>query len=90
LPVVTLDVGLGLGGAWLHQGFATSGVAPSRDSPAGFLDVGLGLTVPIAWGASLRAESAVMSYVFSQEQAGRSSLGPWFSFRQLAGLSKEW
>jgi hypothetical protein len=91
LPLVTMDLGLGLGGSWLHQGFTTSGQAPARDTPAGHFGVGLGITVPVHWGTSIRLETSGVAYVFAQRQTGAgTSLGPWFSLRELAGLSQEW
>jgi hypothetical protein len=90
LPFVTLGVGLGLGASWLHQSFTTLGLAPPRDSVAGRLSVSVSLSVPVTSGVSVVAESAGLAYVFEQLVGNETQLGPWFSFRQMAGLEKEW
>ena len=90
LPLVTLSVGLAAGGAWLRQAFQTSGIAPTRDTPAGRFATSFGLRVPLVAGLSLGAESAAMTYVFAQQSGDQTSLGPWFCFRQLVGIEKEW
>ena len=90
MPFVTVAVGLSAGASWLRQSFETSGVAPIRNTAAGHFGVGLGLTVPITSGFSVLLDSAATAYVFDQAEGARSSSGPWFSFRQLAGIEKEW
>ncbi|MGH7328982.1 MAG: hypothetical protein ACREJX_11595, partial [Polyangiaceae bacterium] len=90
LPFLTIDVGLGAGASLLAQTFTTAGVAPARDTPAGHFEISGRLTVPIAAGFSIYAESAAMTYVFAQDQGGAETLGPWFSFRQIFAVSKEW
>jgi hypothetical protein len=90
LPLVTPSVGLAAGGSWLRQTFQTSGTAPGRDTPAGRFAASLALEVPLPRGFSVVVESAAMTYVFAQASGGRTTLGPWFSFRQLAGIEKEW
>jgi hypothetical protein len=95
LPIVTVSFGLGLGGSWMHQSFDTRGIAPSRDTPAGRLDASFGLAIPLFKGVSIVAESSAVTYVFALQREEsptktETSLGPWFSFRQLVGLEKEW
>jgi hypothetical protein len=92
LPLVSLDIGVGLGGGLLHQSFATTGMAPSRLSPAGSLALLLGLHADIGRGFSLVAESGFLSVVYAQrdEASSSRSLGPRFAFRQAFGLAKVW
>ncbi len=91
LPVVSVDLGLSLGGWLLHQSFATTGVAPSRSSGAGTLGLGLGLHVDLGAGFSLLEETALETYVYSQERAdGTTSLGPYPALRQTFGVGKVW
>lgn len=95
LPFVTVSLGLGLGGSWMRQSFDTRGVAPARNTPAGRLAASFGLEIPLFKGFSIAAESSAMTYVFALERvespsSTETTLGPWFSFRQLVGLEKEW
>jgi hypothetical protein len=89
-PFITVGVGLGLGASWLHQSFTTTGVAPARNSLAGRFAVNLSLSVPLTWGLSVIAESSGLAYVFEQLVGNATEYGPWFSFRQTAGIIKEW
>jgi hypothetical protein len=91
LPVVGIDLGLSLGGWLFRQSFTTQGVAPPRSTPAGSLTLGLGVHADLGKGYVLLEESALAAYVYAQEQqAGPTSLGPSFAFRQLVGVGKVW
>ncbi|MEO7110074.1 MAG: hypothetical protein ABI183_06525 [Polyangiaceae bacterium] len=50
---------------------------------------------PAFEGLSIVAESSAVTYAFALERvespsSTQTSLGPWFSFRQIVGLEKEW
>lgn len=57
LPIVSVELGLGMGGWLLHQGFETRGLAPSRSTPTGSLALLLGLRADLANRFSVLAES---------------------------------
>jgi hypothetical protein len=92
LPVVSVDLGLALGGWILRQTFDTAGVAPSTVTPAGSLALDLGAHVDLVRGFALFSDSALLSYVYAQREeiTGSTSLGPYFAFRQAFGVSKIW
>lgn len=92
LPLVTVDVGLALGGGVLRQRFETSGSAPARTTPAGTVALLIDLRLDLTAGFSLLAESAFVSEVHAQrdEATATTSLGPYFAFRQAFGLGKVW
>lgn len=91
LPVVSVELGLAVGGWLLHQSFATRGEAPSRSSPAGSLGLSLGLRPDLGAGFSLLAESTLLTLLYAQEnEAGATSLGPHVAFRQSFGIAKVW
>lgn len=72
--VVTFDAGLALGGAFFAQSFETRGAAPSRQSPAGFGTLGLGLTRSLGAGfeASILGEAGL--YVLRLSDGGSDVL----------------
>jgi hypothetical protein len=92
LPVVSVDLSLGIGGWLLQQGFTTTGVAPSHSTPAGSLGLGLGPHCDLGGGFALFAESALLTYVFAQQQgeSKATSLGPHVAVRQAFGVSRVW
>jgi hypothetical protein len=92
LPVVTIDLGLALGGGVLRQTFETAGAAPARTSPTGMVALLLGLRLDLGAGFSLLAESGFVSALYGQrdEATASTSLGPFFTFRQAFGLAKVW
>lgn len=73
LPIVSVALGLQLGGAWLHQSFETHGFAPERNSIAGQLGVLLGGSLDLWGGSYLFVEPSGHMYVFSQQ---RTAPGP--------------
>jgi Caspase domain len=90
LPVVTVDLGLSVGGSWLRQTFEAAGNAPARDSFAARSAVNLGLAVELGGGFELTAESAAETYLFRLQTATSSSLTPSLAYRQRVGLAKHW
>jgi hypothetical protein len=92
LPVIGVDLGLGLGGWLLDQKFSTRGDAPSRATPAGSLALVLGVHADLGAGVSLFAEGALTAYVYAQDGADpmSRSLGPFFAYRQGIGVTKVW
>ena len=57
---LALEVGVGAGAAWLHQGFTTRGVAPSRDTLAPHVELLAGATLDVSrrWFVGLQARAA--------------------------------
>lgn len=92
LPVVSLSVGVSLGGGLFHQRFDTRGTAPSRTTPTGALTLLFGLHVDLTAGFSLLAESGFVSELYAQQSGATAStsLGPRFAFRQAFGVAKVW
>lgn len=91
-PVVGFDVAVALGGWLLAQTFSTTGVAPSRFTPAASFAFAPGLHADLGAGFSLFGEAAIMVYVYSQAQSGGESpaLGPYAAFRGQLGFAKVW
>jgi hypothetical protein len=92
IPIVTVDLGLAIGGWLLQQTFSTRGVAPSRSTGAGSLAFGLGLRVEVWRGLSLFSETSLAAYLYAQETdaTGAVSLGPHLALRQVFGLAEVW
>ncbi len=91
LPIVSVELGLGMGGWLLHQSFETRGLAPSRSTPAGSLALLLGLRADLAAGFSVLAESGLLTLIYAQrDEASATSLGPHVAFRQSFGVAKVW
>ena len=92
LPVLSLEVGAGVGAAVLSQRFSTRGDAPARTTPAGTAALLAGLRLDIAAGFSIFGQSSVVAFVYAQERAvdGAKHLGPHLAFRQELGLAKLW
>ena len=88
IAVVTLDLGLSVGGSLLRQSFETRGIAPSRASGALRFSVGGRVSLPLGAGFSVKAEFAAESYVFPLRTADGESFTPSVAFRQRVGLSK--
>jgi hypothetical protein len=87
VPVVTVDLAVGLGAELLQERFVTRGVAPTRTSLAGHLDVGGGMSTALGerWTAGL--ELAAQTHFFSVEaQAGDRHLTARFSVRALVAI----
>jgi hypothetical protein len=91
LPVVSVELGLALGGWMFHQSFSTAGVAPSRSTPVASLGLLLGLRAELGLGLALVAEGSLLTLGYAQDdEAGRTSFGPRVAFRQSFGLAKVW
>lgn len=92
LPILSVELGLALGGWLLHQSFTTRGVAPARSSPAGSLGLSLGLRADVGAGFSILVESALLTMLYAQENdaSTATTLGPHVAFRQSFGLAKVW
>lgn len=90
LPLVTVDLGLSLGGAFFHQSFTTAGDAPTRGTGAFRSSVGARLGLPLGGGFGLAAESAAETYLFALRTASEDGVSPSVAFRQRLALTKEW
>jgi hypothetical protein len=93
LPNVSVDLGLDAGVALLHQSFTTVGVAPDRNSGAGYIGASVGVTVDIPAGFYLLGEAAAQTYFFLQQPAeddASATIGAAFAARPLIGLGKHW
>jgi hypothetical protein len=90
LPVVTVDLGLSLGGALLRQTFDGAGNASPRNSFAGRSAVSLGIALALGAGFELSAESAAETYLFRLQTGASASLTPSLAYRQRIGLVKLW
>jgi hypothetical protein len=92
VPIVSIDLGLAVGGWLLQQTFSTRGVAPPRSTPAGSAALAFGLRTDVGLGFSVFSDTSFISYVYPQEHAapGSVSFGPYFSLRQAFGLAKVW
>lgn len=86
LPWLTVEVGAGLGVAWLHQSFETRALAPDRDAVAPHGDATLALSRDLWGGLYVLAEGAGMLYLVRNESGDGQSLEPLFSVRVGAGL----
>lgn len=67
LPVITLELGFSLGGAWLHQSFETRGVAPPRDMLALRGSIGPAATFDLDGGVYPTTDVAVETHAFRIE-----------------------
>lgn len=92
LPLVTIDLGLAIGGGVFNQTFETAGRAPARVTPLGSLAALGGLRADLAAGFALLTESAAVIDVYEhQDTAGTSvSFVPNVAFRQSIGVTKIW
>lgn len=86
LPVVTVDLGVGLGAELFRQSFETRGEAPPRTTAAVHLDAGLGSSVDL-WGKSyVWLELAVQSHFFRFEEDQTRSITAEVAARGLLGI----
>jgi hypothetical protein len=92
LPIVSVDLGLAVGGWLLQQTFTTLGIAPPRSTAAGSAALALGLRGDVGGGFSLFAETSLVSYLYPQvkDPLGSVSFGPYLALRQAFGLAKVW
>jgi hypothetical protein len=79
VPVVSVELGLAVGGWIFEQTFSTLGIAPSRSTPAGSVALGLGLRADVGLGFSLFSDTSLVSYVYAQREPplGSVSFGPY-------------
>jgi hypothetical protein len=89
LPIVSFDLGLSVGAAWLRQTFTTPGYAPSRDTLAA---ISGGLTFDLVAGIYALADVAAETYLFRLEDSARgtSALTPSLALRTHLGIGKNW
>ena len=84
---LTIDVGVTAGGELLQERFTTRGVAPTRTSPAGHIDAGLGLQLPIYERFFVASEIGVQTHFLSvEEQAGDAHVVARFAVRGIVVL----
>jgi hypothetical protein len=87
LPGFSLEVGLTVGGALLHQRFRTAGVAPSRTTAALQLSPVAAISRDVGARAYLFASVAPATYLFrlADSSDGATSLRPSFALRFALG-----
>ena len=79
---MTIDIGVTLGGELLQERFTTRGIAPTRTSPAGHIDAGLGLLLPLQGRFFVATELGVQTHFFSiEDQMGDSGAVARFAAR---------
>jgi caspase domain-containing protein len=84
LAGATLDLGVTAGAELLQERFDTRGTAPTRTSPAGHVDAGLGAVVPLRGAFYLTSELAVQTHFLSvEDDAGAHALTPRFAVRGM-------
>lgn len=91
LPWLTVEVGVGAGGALLRQTFATTGVAPPRSTAAGFLEAGLRVVHDLPRGLHLFAGVGGRTYFlrrWQMETGGEPSA--LFAVDVAFGLGLRW
>ena len=80
----TVDVGVTLGGEILQERFTTRGIAPTRTSPAGHVDAGLGVLLPIYGRFYVTSELGLQTHFFSvEDQMGESGVVARFAVRGM-------
>ena len=91
-PVVTLDIGFSLGGAWLRQSFETRGIAPARDTLALRGSIGPAATFDLSGGVYIMTDIAAETYAFRIEDSAthETELRPSLTVRARAGIGKHW
>src|SRR6185312_454074 len=83
----TVDLGVTAGAEVLQERFTTRGVAPTRSSPAGHIDAGLGLLCPIFGRFYAASEVGVQTHFLSiEDEPGDSHLTGRFSVRGMVVL----
>jgi hypothetical protein len=88
----TFDVGLSVGVSWLRQTFATSGIAPPRNTVSPRTSVGAATTFAAGAGFYAVGEIAAETYLFRLQDSatGAVSLTPSLACRARVGVGKEW
>lgn len=70
-PFLSVDVGAGLGMAWLHQSFSTDGVAPDRNTFSPFVSLGGALVRYLPGGFHAALELSGLGYGLGTQSAFR-------------------
>ena len=84
LSHATVDLGVTAGGELLQERFTTRGIAPTRTSPAGHIDAGLGLLLPLHGRLYAATELGVQTHFLSiEDQMGASHLTGRFAVRGM-------
>jgi len=84
LSHVTVDLGVTAGGELLQERFTTRGIAPTRTSPAGHVDAGLGVLLPLHGWLYAATEVGVQTHFLSiEDQMGASHLTGRFAVRGM-------
>jgi hypothetical protein len=84
---LTIDLGVTLGGELMQERFTTRGIAPTRTSPAGHIDAGLGLMLPIHGRYYVASEVGVQTHFFSlEDQMGERGVVARFAVRGMLAL----
>jgi hypothetical protein len=90
VSLLAFDVGLGGGLALFHQSFQTAGVAPTRNTLAPFLSLGVGLALDLSQGFYLRADVAAETYFLRLQDAAAepAKTRASFALRPALGAGK--
>jgi hypothetical protein len=89
VPWVTFEIGIAVGGSWLHEGFVTRGLAPPRSTGAFTLAATVAMAIDLTHGFYAHLEAAGQTYFFDQLQSsGLVEFAPAFAFRASAGVGR--
>jgi hypothetical protein len=88
VPLVTFELGIAVGGAWLHEAFTTAGRAPSRSSGGLTVAATVAMSAELGRGLYVVLEAAAQTYFFDQVTESGVSFGPAFAFRGSIGLGE--
>lgn len=86
LPWFSVGLGVGAGGALLHQSFDTAGEAPDRTVASGYASASAELSMDLGTGIFASVEGAAWVFVLSKE----SGLGATPAGSIAAGVGKRW
>jgi hypothetical protein len=84
---VALTAQIEVGGAVLHQRFATTGIAPSRTAGAALFGGGGSVSVPIGFGASASVGTEVDTFVMRRDDGMTSRWEPTLSISAMFALA---
>lgn len=85
LALVSLELGVSAGLAWIHQDFSWAGDAPDRDALAGRFDASVGVVADLSERVFLRLEGAAVLSVLTLATSG-NALAARFTPQLQAGL----
>jgi hypothetical protein len=89
LPYVTIELGVVVGGALLHQRFVTAGVAPPRTSGAFAVGATGALSFDLPRGFYLFGLAAAETYFLNRvARDGSTTFGPAFTIASSFGLGR--